>query len=79
MRSGKTCLRVLAGLVGLVVAGSIIAQAVRQGSWGPVLSEGWLLAVVAATWPQAGRGRCRGWRPGPGRGTGGRQVNRPAG
>jgi hypothetical protein len=73
MRSGKACLRVLAGLAGLIVAGSAIAQAVRQGSWAPVYSESWLLGVVAAVWPRAGHGRCRAWI------TGGRQVNRPAG
>jgi hypothetical protein len=60
MRSGRTWLRVLAGLVGLVVAGSVIAQAVRQGSWTPILSMSGILGALVAIWPLSGR-RCRRW------------------
>ena len=41
-----------------VVAVSTIVQAIRQGSWAPIIEVGWLPAAVAATcWPGA-RGRC---------------------
>lgn len=40
-----------------VVAVSSIAQAVRSGSWGPVVSVAWVPAVVVAAWPAASH-RC---------------------
>ncbi len=47
----------LAGLIAAFVAVSSIVQAIRLGSWTPVLSVGWLPAVVVAVWPRAQR-RC---------------------
>ena len=47
----------LAGLVAAFVAVSSIVQAIRLGSWTPVLSVGWLPAVVVAVWPRTHR-RC---------------------
>ena len=47
-----------AALAAAVVTGSSIAQAVRFGSWDPVLSVAWVPAVVVAVWPGAYR-RCR--------------------
>jgi hypothetical protein len=44
--------------VAVVVVSSIV-QAVRQGSWGPLIAVGWLPAVVVATWWPGSRGRCR--------------------
>jgi len=41
-----------------VVAVSSIVQAVRQGSWEPIIAVGWLPAVVAAIWWPGKRGRC---------------------
>ena len=41
-----------------VVAVSSIVQAVRQGSWEPIIAVGWLPAVVVATWWPGRRGRC---------------------
>jgi hypothetical protein len=42
----------------MLVAVSAIVQSVRQGSWSPVLSVGWLAAVlIAVTSPRAAR-RC---------------------
>jgi hypothetical protein len=42
----------------MLVAVSAIVQSVRQGSWSPVLSVGWLAAVlIAVTSPRATR-RC---------------------
>ena len=58
MRSGKAWLRALVWFVGLVVAGSVIAQAVRQGSWDPVLSMSGVLGALAAAWPLGTRA-CR--------------------
>jgi hypothetical protein len=76
MRPRVTWLRVIAGLAVLVVAGSAIAQSVRQGNWAPVLSVSWLLGVVAASWPHTGRGCWPGRRAGAGRG---RQMSHLAG
>ena len=58
MRSWIRVLWLVAGLAALVVAGSTIALAVRQGSWSPILAMSWFPAIVAAcaTAP-AGHGR----------------------
>jgi hypothetical protein len=48
MRSWIWAVWLVAGLAALVVVGSTIALAVRQGSWSPILSMGWFPAVVAA-------------------------------
>jgi len=53
----KRWLYLIAGLAVAFVAVSSVVQAVRQGSWGPVISVGWLPAVVVAAWPGAYR-RC---------------------
>ena len=50
---------VITGIAVAVVAVSSIVQAIRQGSWGPIISVGWLPAVVVATWWPGTRGRCR--------------------
>jgi predicted membrane channel-forming protein YqfA (hemolysin III family) len=48
----------VAAVAALLVAVSAIVQSVRQGSWSPVLSVGWLAAVlIAVTSPRATR-RC---------------------
>ena len=47
----------LAGLVVAFVAVSSIVQAIRLGSWTPVISVGWLPAVIVAVWPGAYRRR----------------------
>jgi len=49
---------VITGCAVAIVAVSSIVQAVRQGSWGPVIAVGWLPAVVVATWWPGTRGRC---------------------
>jgi hypothetical protein len=41
-----------------VVAVSSIVQAIRQGSWEPIIAVGWLPAVVVATWWPGRYGRC---------------------
>jgi len=41
-----------------IVAVSSIVQAIRQGSWEPIIAVGWLPAVVVATWWPGRRGRC---------------------
>jgi hypothetical protein len=58
MKTWEQRLLVVAGLAAVLVAVSAAAQAVRQGSWSPLLSVGWLVAVLAATLPSASR-RCR--------------------
>ena len=48
----------VAAAAALLVAVSAIVQSVRQGSWSPFLSVGWLAAVIiAVTSPRATR-RC---------------------
>lgn len=48
-------LYLVAALAAVFVAVSSVALAVRQGSWAPVVSVGWLPAVIVAAWP--GRSR----------------------
>jgi hypothetical protein len=58
MRSWERWMHVMTGVAVAVVAVSSIAAAVRQGSWGPIVSVGWLPAVVVATWWPGRRRRC---------------------
>jgi hypothetical protein len=57
MTSRTRWLYMVAGLAAAFVAVSAVVQAVRQGSWEPVVSAGWIPAVIVATWPGA-RWRC---------------------
>jgi hypothetical protein len=57
MTAWRRWLFVAAALAAAVVTASSIAQSVRSGSWGPVISVAWIPAVVVATWPGASR-RC---------------------
>jgi hypothetical protein len=57
MRPWTPWLYVVAGLAGVFVAVSSIALAVRQGSWAPIISVGWIPAVVVAVMPGRRR-RC---------------------
>ena len=47
----------VAGLVAVLVAVSAVAQSLREGSWSPLISVSWLLAVIVATLPRTSR-RC---------------------
>jgi len=58
MRLWTRWMHVMTAVAVAVVAVSSIVTAVRQGSWGPVVSVGWLPAVVAATWWPGRRRRC---------------------
>ena len=57
MRSRTAWLYAGACLAFGLVAVSATVQAVRQGSWSPLISVSWLLGVIAATWPGTAR-RC---------------------
>jgi hypothetical protein len=57
MRPWVRWLYVIAGVATAFVAVSALVQSVRQGSWTPVVSVGWLPAVVVAAWPGTYR-RC---------------------
>ena len=57
MRPWTTWLSLIAGLAAVFVAVAAIVQAVRQGSWTPVITTGWVPAVIVATWPATYR-RC---------------------
>ena len=61
MAPWKKWLYALAVLAALVVAVSAAALAIRTGRWAPVLSLGWIPAVVVAVWPAPSR-RCLRWR-----------------
>ena len=62
MRPWIRWLYVIAGVAAAFVAVSSIVQAVRQGSWTPVVSVAWLPAVVVAVWPGTYRRCLRGRR-----------------
>ena len=64
MKSWKRWLYLSAGLAAVFIAVASAAQAIRQGSWAPVVSVAWLPAVVAAAWPGSGR-RCPPRTPEP--------------
>ena len=48
----------VAAAAALLVAVSAIVQSVRQGSWSPLLSVGWLAAVIIAVISPRGTRRC---------------------
>lgn len=50
----------VSGLAVAFVAVSSIVLAIRTASWTPVISVGWLPAVIVATWPGVGRRCLRG-------------------
>ena len=58
MRSWTIWLSLIAGLVAVYAAVATIVQAVRQGSWAPVIATGWVPAVIVASWPTTSC-RCR--------------------
>jgi hypothetical protein len=57
VKSWKRWLYLIAALAAVFVVVASVAQAVRQGSWAPLISVAWLPAVIAAAWPGSGR-RC---------------------
>jgi hypothetical protein len=57
VKSWKRWLYLVAGLAAAFVAVASAAQAIRQDSWTPIVTAGWLPAVIVATWPGSGR-RC---------------------
>ena len=57
MRSKVRWVYIIAGIAAAFVAVSSIVQAIRLGSWTPIISVGWIPAVIVATWPGARR-RC---------------------
>jgi peptidoglycan/LPS O-acetylase OafA/YrhL len=63
VRSWKRWLYLVSGLAVLLVAVASAAQAIRQGSWAPLVSVAWLPAVIGGCWP--GTGRCLPWRRTP--------------
>ena len=57
MKCGTKWLYAGACLALALVAVSAVVQAVREGSWSPLISVSWLLGVIVATWPGTAR-RC---------------------
>jgi hypothetical protein len=60
MRSCARWFYLVTGLVAAFIAVAAIVQAIRQGSWGPIISVGWLPAVIVASRPGAVRRCLRG-------------------
>ena len=58
MRSRIRWPSLIVALAAAFVAVATIVQAVRQGSWSPVIATGWVPVVIIATWPASYR-RCR--------------------
>jgi hypothetical protein len=59
-------LYLVAGLAAALVAVSSVVLAIRQGSWAPIISVGWIPAVIIAAWPGTHR-RCVPRRRSPAR------------
>ena len=57
MRPRARWFYLIAGMVAAFVAVSSSVQAISEGSWTPIVSVGWLPAVIVASWPAARR-RC---------------------
>ena len=64
MRPWIRWLRVIAALAAAFVAVSAVAAAIRQGSWDPIITVGWIPAVIIAAWPGPHR-RCLPGRRNP--------------
>jgi len=60
MRSCARWFYLVTGLVAAFIAVAAIVQAIRQGSWGPIISVGWLPAVIVASRPGSVRRCLRG-------------------
>jgi len=58
MWSWKRWLYLISGMAVALVAASSAVQAIRQGSWTPIVSVAWLPGVMAACWPGVNR-HCR--------------------
>ena len=58
MKPWTRLMYVITGVAMAVVAVSSIVQAIRLGSWEPIVAVGWLPAVVVAVWWPGTRGRC---------------------
>jgi antitoxin (DNA-binding transcriptional repressor) of toxin-antitoxin stability system len=48
----------VAAIAAVLIAVSAIVQSVRQGSWSPILSVGWLAAVIVAVASPRATRRC---------------------
>jgi hypothetical protein len=48
----------VAAVAAVLIAVSAIVQSVRQDSWSPILSVGWLVAVIIAVTAPRGTRRC---------------------
>lgn len=58
MKPWTRWLYAIVGLVAVFVAVGSVVQSIRQASWTPVESVGWLPAVIVAVWPGTYRRRC---------------------
>ena len=58
MKLSARWLYAAAVIAAMLIAVSAIVQSVRQGSWSPVLSVGWLAAVIIAVISPRGTRRC---------------------
>ena len=58
MKLSARWLYAAAAIAAMLIAVSAIVQSVRQGSWSPLLSAGWLAAVIIVVISPRGTRRC---------------------
>jgi antitoxin (DNA-binding transcriptional repressor) of toxin-antitoxin stability system len=58
MKLSARWLYAAAAIAATLIVVSAIVQSVRQGSWSPILSVGWLAAVIVAVASPRGARRC---------------------
>jgi hypothetical protein len=58
MKRGTRWLYAVAAIAATAIAVSATVQSVRQDSWSPILSAGWLAAVIIAVISPRGTRRC---------------------
>ena len=58
MKLSARWLYAAAAVAAVLIAVSAIVQSVRQDSWSPILSVGWLAAVIIAVTAPRGTRRC---------------------
>jgi hypothetical protein len=58
MKLSARWLYATAAIAAMLIAVSAIVQSVRQGSWSPLLSAGWLAAVIIVVISPRGTRRC---------------------
>ena len=64
MKKWSRWVEVVAVVAAVFVGVSAVNLAIHQGSWEPIVSVGWIPAVMVAVWPRRGRTCLRGRQAG---------------